>query len=273
MTTKYEELANILMDELEIKELHSNILVGSTLNVKWEDVVTPDFICWGVLNPSGGNNVELNAGAMVTTENVTLAIALPNNTKDEFNQALDSFMDAIQDLVKTTHEINGSYYVLVNNGSSSTEFMTIRGGNQIGIMMLNLSLIGGDGLLNAKDVTISIQAKSQVGQANSTHTFKGFYNYIFQKQKQFDSMVLKSNTTQQNYVNSIQRTLTIDYYKLHNDTLHQLLESDTETFVITLNDGETNLLNGVEMHLSSLTQNGIIGNYINMRVSFVDGVA
>lgn len=271
--TKYEELANILMDKLEEKGLHSNIQVGSTINVKWDEVVTPDFVCWGVLNASGGSNVELNNGALVTTESITLAIALPNETYQQYSAALEKFSSAISDIVKVTHEINGNYYIIVDNGKTGVDFLTIRGGKQIGVMSQSLSVVGGDGLLNVKDVTISIQAKSQVGQANSTHTFKGFYNYIFQKQKQFDSMVLKSNTTQQNYVNSIQRTLTIDYYKLHNDTLHQLLESDTETFLITLNDGETNLLNGVEMHLSSLTQNGIIGNYINMRVSFVDGVA
>ena len=271
MTTKYEELANILMDELETKGLHSNIEVGSTLNVRWEDVVTPEFVCWGVLNPSGGNNVELNAGAMVTTENVTLAIALPNNTKDEYNQALDSFMDAIQDLVKTTHEINGSYYVLVNNGNSSVEFMTIRGGNQIGIQMLNLALIGGDGLLNVKDVTITIKASSEAANVTA-HQMKGFYNYVVGKQKQFDSMVLKSTTEQQNYVSSIQKTLTIDYYKLHNDTLHQLLESDTDTFTISLNDGNNAIFTNKEMHLSSWTQNGVIGNYVNCRVTFIDGV-
>lgn len=269
---KYEELANILMDKLEEKELHSNIIVGSTINVKWDDIVTPEFVCFGVINPSGGGNVELNNGALVTTENITLAIALPNEDYKKYSEAWEKFSNAINDIVRVEHEINGDYYIIVNNGKSGTDFLTIRGGNQIAVMSQSLSLVGGDGLLNTKNVTISITAKSQVGQENSTHLFKGFYNYIFQKQKQFDSIVKQSQLTQENYANSLQKTLTIDYYKFSNNTLHRLLESDTETFIISLNDGDTTLLNNVEMHLTSLTQNGVIGNYINMRVSFIDGV-
>ena len=270
--TKYEQLADILMDKLEEKELHANVLVGSTFGVKWDEIVTPDYGCWGVLNPSGGSNIELNNGALIQSENITLAIAIPNDDYKTYSMALDKFSIAISDIVKEYQEIDNTYYQVVDNGRTGTAFLTIKGGREIAIITQSLNIAGGDDLLNVKDVTITIKEVDTSGTIGEAQTFSGFFNYIFQKQKNFDSVIKKNTPTQQNMVQSLQKTLTIDYYKFKNNNLHRALESDTSTFKITLNDGDTILLNDVEMHLSGLTQNGVIGNYLTMRVSFIDGV-
>lgn len=269
---KYDELANIIMDAFSNCDLTSNVRVGSTLNVKWDEVVTDEFVCFGVLNPSGASDVRLSDGILAKGETLSLAIALPNNETHngipEYAEALSKFEVAIGNLCKEAHEVNGEEVIIANNGRTSTEFITIKGGKEIGVLSQSLTIAYNSILLNTMNATITLKAHSN----NKTYEFRGWYNYIIGKQKTFDSTPIKATPQQKNFENSISKTLTIDYYKIKEEELHTLLESDNEIFTITLNDGNNNVLNELDMNISNYTQNGVMGGFINCKVTFIDGV-
>ena len=281
MNNKYEELAQALLDKFLETNLTTNILVGSTDLVKWEDVIQDSESVYGVLNPAGTNSSKLNdshiennqvveSAKIIENEYFSLAMALPNNTKDDFSDALAKVNDAIINLISKPLEINGVKYIVSDNGRTSTNFLTIRGGNEIGVITQSLLLTKFDDLLAAGLTLVKITPNLS-GQIE--RVFTGIFHYTYSWQKTFDSNVLGSTEMQKNFVQSLQETLVLDFNKIANDGLHSLFATNkTITYNITVFDGEDTLINNLEMHITSYVQDGITGGFITCKATFVSGV-
>lgn len=273
MINTYEELANIIMDAFTNENLESNIIVGTTFNIKWEDVVTSDNVVYGVLLPMGGASIKVEKG-LLKTENFSLALALPDNVPNQYFNALESVKNAIKNFIVVPHEIAGDTYIFGDNGLQAIDFRVVKG-KHIGVVTQNLiSQVAGN-MLDVSDAIVKIVAyDSENPNSDDDGNFLfGMYHYTFGKVKNFDPIDLKKEEIQKLSYRSKSLTLTLDYYKIKENVLHKLLLADNKPYyLISVNDGEDDLLEDYPMYLTGYTQDGIVGGYTNVKVTFSSGV-
>lgn len=263
---KYEQLADHIMTAFTNENLNSNIIVGSTDTLDWNDIIIESNIIYGVLTAAGGSNTKIKDGKL-ESEMLSLSLALPNNTSSDYSEALSSCDTALSNLLSNYVVIDNENAILNMNGKSSTMFLNVKGGKQIGVINISLVLTTSTGILSADDVLVKITPNGGTEQE-----LLGVYNYAFKKQKTFDSANQQSQLEQKNFVLGLQISLTLNYYKISSNTLHQTLATSDNTFTVTFSDGEGNLIASKVMYLSSYTQNGIVGGYVNCEAQFIGGV-
>jgi hypothetical protein len=262
LKNNYEELAQVLMDYFNAQDLSTNISVGSTDNIKWEEVVAVgNFTCYGVLNFSGSETPKIS-DALLKNEYISLSLALPNNEKDEFSNALEKAKNGLIGLFETPIEIAGNTYYISDNGMSTTDFRVIEG-NQLGIVTQYLLVQSSEDLLSTAGAIITIKDST-----NKTHTFAGAYHHTFSYQKSYDGFSVSAVKDAQTFFNSLQKVLIVDYYKMPENELHRLLLDDSQVFSVSVYDGDQYLLQNVSMEVSSYTQDGVVGGFYNCKVSF-----
>ena len=273
MINTYDELAKIIMDAFTNENLNSNITVGSTNNIKWQDVVTDENVVYGVLLPSGGTSVKVENG-LLRTESLVLTLALPDNVKDQYFIALEKVKTAIKNFIVVPHEIAGDTYVFGDNGLQALDFRAVNG-KRVGIISQNLiSQIAGN-MLDVSDAIVKIVASDDDSEPTSDDTtgfLFGMYHYTFGKIKNFDPVPIKKDDMEKSAYRSQSISLEVDYYKIKENALHKLLLADKPYFYITVYDGEDNLLENFPMHITNYTQDGIVGGYTNVKVTFGSGV-
>lgn len=273
MINTYDELAKIIMDAFTNENLNSNITVGSTNNIKWQDVVTDENVVYGVLLPSGGTSVKVENG-LLRTESLVLTLALPDNVKDQYFIALEKVKTAIKNFIVVPHEIAGDTYVFGDNGLQALDFRAVNG-KRVGIISQNLiSQIAGN-MLDVSDAIVKIVASDDDSEPTSDDTtgfLFGMYHYTFGKIKNFDPVPIKKDDMEKSAYRSQSISLAVDYYKIKENALHKLLLADKPYFYITVYDGEDNLLENFPMHITNYTQDGIVGGYTNVKVTFGSGV-
>ena len=273
MINTYDELAKIIMDAFTNENLNSNIIVGSTNNIKWQDVVTDENVVYGVLLPSGGTSVKVENG-LLRTESLVLTLALPDNVKDQYFIALEKVKTAIKNFIVVPHEIAGDTYVFGDNGLQALDFRAVNG-KRVGIISQNLiSQIAGN-MLDVSDAIVKIVASDDDSEPTSDDTtgfLFGMYHYTFGKIKNFDPVPIKKDDMEKSAYRSQSISLAVDYYKIKENALHKLLLADKPYFYITVYDGEDNLLENFPMHITNYTQDGIVGGYTNVKVTFGSGV-
>lgn len=273
MINTYDELAKIIMDAFTNEGLTSNITVGTTSIIKWQDVVTDENVVYGVLLPAGGTSVKVQNG-LLRTESLSLALALPDNVKDQYFITLEKVKTAIKNFIVVPHEITGDVYVFGDNGLQANDFRVVNG-KHIGIITQNLiSQIAGN-MLDVSDAIIKIVASdddSEPTDDDTTGFLFGMYHYTFGKIKNFDPVPIKKDDMEKSAYRSQSISLVVDYYKIKENALHKLLLADKPYFYITVYDGEDNLLENFPMHITNYTQDGIVGGYTNVKVTFGSGV-
>ncbi len=273
MINTYDELANIIMDAFTNEGLTSNIIVGTTANIKWQDVVTDENVVYGVLLPSGGTSVKVEKG-LLRTESLSLSLALPDNVKDQYFIALEKVKNAIKNFIVVPHEIAGDTYIFGDNGLQALDFRAVNG-KRVGIISQNLvSQVAGN-MLDVSDAIIKIVASdddSEPTNDDTTGYLFGMYHYTFGKIKNYDPVDIKKDDIQKSTYRSKSISLVVDYYKIKENVLHKLLLTDKPYFYITVYDGEDYLLEDFPMHITNYTQDGIVGGYTNIKVTFGSGV-
>ena len=273
MINTYEELANIIMDAFTNENLESNIIVGTTFNIKWEDVIENDNMVYGVLLPMGGASIKVEKG-LLKTENFSLALALPDNVANQYFNALESVKNAIKNFILVPHEIAGDTYIFGDNGLQANDFRVIRG-KHIGVVTQNLiSQVAGN-MLDVSNAIIKIVASDSANPTSEddANFLFGMYHYTFGKVKNFDPVDLKSEEIQKLAYRSKSLSVTLDYYKIKENALHKLLLADNKPYyLISIYDGEDDLLEDYPMYLTGYTQDGIVGGYTNVKVTFSSGV-
>jgi len=243
--TNYKKLAELIEQTLINQEIQARIEVGSTDNIKWEEIITDSTMVYGVLTMRGGNSVKISDGA-IAYEYLNLTLALPNNEKNDYAIAAEKVGDAMEILCANAQEIDAKPVIIADNGRTSTDFRIIKGANRVGIFTQSLQVATADELLDAADTTITIT----VGETE--YAFKGVFNYS------------------QNTFKSISKVVTIDYYKLNEDTLHLLLETDILKVHIKINDGADVI--DLDMGIKEVLDTGVRGQYITCRATFISGV-
>lgn len=277
MINVYEELVNILMDAFTNQNLESNITVGTTDNLKWEDIIQDENTIYGVLNPTGGSNIKVDNG-LLKTEVYSLALALPNNVKDQYFNALEGVKNAIKQFIQVPHEIAGDTYLFGDNGLQTNDFRVVRG-KHIGVVTQNLVSSVAGNMLEVTNAIVSIvpsdytePTEEDDEEDETSHYLFGMYHYTASKTKNFDPIDLKKDDLQKSAYRSYSFSLVLDYYKIKENALHKLLLSDKPYFFVTLYDGEDTVINGAKMYLSGYTQDGIVGGYTNVKVTLISGV-
>ena len=263
--TNYKKIAELIETTLINCDIQAHIEVGSTDTIKWEDVITDSSIVFGVLTMAGGNSVKVSDGA-ITYEYLNLNLALPNNEKNDYAIAAEKVGDAMEIICANAQNIDNKPVIIADNGRTSTDFRIIKGANRVGIFTQSLQVATADELLDAADTTITIT----VGE--SEYDFKGVFNYSISKIREYDTNIIKGSIYSQNTFKSIQKIVTIDYYKLNDDTLHQLLETDLLKAHITINDGADTDVIDLDMGIKEVLDTGVRGQYITARVTFISGV-
>lgn len=273
MINTYEELANIIMDAFTNQNLESNIIVGTTFNIKWEDVIENDNMVYGVLLPMGGTSIKVERG-LLKTENFSLALALPDNVPNQYFNALESVKNAIKSFIVVPHEIAGDTYIFGDTGLQANDFRVVRG-KHIGVVTQNLiSQVAGN-MLDVSNAIIKIVASDSDNPTSEDegNFLFGMYHYTFGKVKNFDPIDLKSEEIQKLAYRSQAFSVTLDYYKIKENVLHKLLLADNKPYyLISINDGEDDLLEDYPMYITGYTQDGIVGGYTNVKVTFSSGV-
>lgn len=263
---KYEELAQVLMDAFTNQEIESNIFVGSTDTLNWSEIVVKNTAIYGVLTMAGGQHVKVEDGKL-EHEYITLALALPNNTKTDYSSALEKINIALSNLVENNITLDSEPALFSVNGSTSTVFLNVKGGNQIGVLSIGLQISTSSSLLAASECSVTITPSGGTAQS-----LKGLFRYVYSKEKTFDSETIQSSTTQKNLVRSVQKSLTIDFRKIATNTLHQALATSDNPVTVTFNDGQDTLINGLNMHIAKYVQEGVSGGFVAVTITFIDGV-
>lgn len=276
MINVYEELVNILMDAFTNQNLESNIIVGTTDKLKWEDIIQDENTIYGVLNPTGGSSIKVDNG-LLKTEIYSLALALPNNVKDQYFNALEGVKNAIKQFIQVPHEIAGDTYLFGDNGLQTNDFRVVRG-KHIGVVTQNLVSSVAGNMLEVANAIVSIvpsdytEPSEDDEEDETSHYLFGMYHYTFNKTKNFDPIDLKKEDLQKSAYRSKSFSLVLDYYKIKENALHKLLLADKPFFYVTVFDGEDNLLENFPMYLTGYTQDGIVGGYTNVKVTLGSGV-
>ena len=262
---KYTELANLLMGKFEDAGLTTNIVVGSTDTIDWNDFVSEKYVVTGVLGMAGGNNTKLS-GSVIKNENFTLALALPNNTTNDFASTLAVVRDVITAMVNAPVSIKNIDYTLVDNGTTSTQFgIRIKGGNELGVVYENFMLVVAPNLLEAAGATITFSYYDEDDEAVEAEMV-GDYHYSFVKQKLYDGEFTNTGELQKNLYKGKSLSLVIEYYKIKSNSLHQALETE-DSFVVTIDDGNNVVLDEQEMEITSYTEDVVRGGYVNCKVT------
>ena len=261
--TNYKKLAELIEQTLINQEIQARIEVGSTDNIKWEEIITDSTMVYGVLTMRGGNSVKISDGA-IAYEYLNLTLALPNNEKNDYAIAAEKVGDAMEILCANAQEIDAKPVIIADNGRTSTDFRIIKGANRVGIFTQSLQVATADELLDAADTTITIT----VGETE--YAFKGVFNYSISKIREYDTNIIKGSIYSQNTFKSISKVVTIDYYKLNEDTLHLLLETDILKVHIKINDGADVI--DLDMGIKEVLDTGVRGQYITCRATFISGV-
>lgn len=265
---KYQQIAKKIEDALIEQGVQAQIRVGSTDLVNWNDIVTPDFVIFGVLNVTGGNT-ELVNGATIMTNFLSLALALPNSNSTDYSSALVAVDNAILSLQNASNQnqftIDNMVSYLANQGRTGTSFLTIKGGKEIGVLTQQLIFSQYENLLLASDAVITIKPSS----GNTAYELKGVYTHTFDRTKIIDSLIAQNQEEQLNLVQSKVYTLTIGFNKIADNTLHQLLLADDDYFVINLNDGQDQVFTDKNFILQKYTQTGTQGSFINCQANFI----
>lgn len=273
MINTYDELAKIIMDAFTNEGLTSDITVGTTSIIKWQDVVTDENVVYGVLLPAGGTSVKVENG-LLRTESLSLSLALPDNVKNQYFIALEKVKNAIKNFIIVPHEIVGDTYVFGDNGLQANDFRVVNG-KHIGIITQNLvSQVAGN-MLDVSDAIIKIVASDDDSEPTSDDTtgfLFGTYHYTFGKIKNFDPVPIKKDDMEKSAYRSQSISLVVDYYKIKENALHKLLLADKPYFYISVYDGEDYLLEDFPMHITNYTQDGVVGGYTNVKVTFGSGV-
>ncbi len=261
---KYTELASLLMGKFEDAGLTTNIVVGSTDTIDWNDFVSEKYVVTGVLGMAGGNNTKLS-GSVIKNENFTLALALPNNTTNDFASTLAIVRDVITAMVNAPVSIKNIDYTLVDNGTTSTQFgIRIKGGNELGVVYENFMLVVAPNLLEAAGATITFNYYEDDEAVEAEMV--GDYHYSFVKQKLYDSEFTNTSELQKNLYRGKSLSLVIEYYKIKSNLLHQALETQ-DSFVVTIDDGNNVVLDEQEMEITSYTEDVVRGGYVNCKVT------
>lgn len=261
---KYTELANLLMGKFEDAGLTTNIVVGSTDTIDWNDFVSEKYVVTGVLGMAGGNNTKLS-GSVIKNENFTLALALPNNTTNDFASTLAVIRDVITAMVNAPVSIKNIDYTLVDNGTTSTQFgIRIKGGNELGVVYENFMLVVAPNLLESAGATITFNYYEDDEPVEAEMV--GDYHYSFVKQKLYDSEFTNTVELQKNLYKGKSLSLVIEYYKIKSNSLHQALETE-DSFVVTIDDGNNVVLDEQEMEITSYTEDVVRGGYVNCKVT------
>lgn len=269
---KYDALAQHIEDLLRNNEMEANVIVGSTDLVDWNTQVNDSDVIYGVLQLVGGRT-ETVSDATYQEENFSIAFALPNNERTDFANALgvlDSTFSALNDTDVTLY---GDACKIFNGGRNNANYLTIRGGKQIGVVVCNITLLTITELLATSDATITIQTDSM----SEAETLKGLINYNFSKVVTFDGVVNQSTTTQLNFKKSVSKTISISFRKFKSDTLHNALV-DADTLTISILDGSTDdedsaitIYSGT-MNVQSYSQNAVAGSFVVASLNLIDGV-
>lgn len=263
--TNYKKLAEIIEATLINCDIQARVEVGSTDTIKWEEIITDGTTVFGVLTMAGGNSVKVSDGA-IAYEYLNLNLALPNNEQNDYAIAAQKVGDAMEILCANAIEVDGKPVIIADNGRTSTDFRIIRGANRVGIFTQSLQVATADELLDAADTTITIT----VGETE--YDFKGVFNYNISKIREYDTNLVKGSNYSQNTFKSIQKVVTIDYYKFDSDTLHQLLETDIIKAHVSINDGADTDVIDLDMGIKEVLNTGVRGQYITARVTFISGV-
>jgi len=263
---KYKEIANVLMDLFEAQNLNTRIIVGSTDNIRWEDVISDDSTVFGVLMTSGGNTTKVE-NALFETEYISLCLALPNNAPDSYSNALAKTKEAIANFIKTPVEVEDITLFFGDNGLQTNDFRVVKG-KQIGVITQNLVCASAGNMLEVAGAIVEIKNTTD----STAEKLFGFYKYNFNRIKTYAPIDIEGNDTQANMFRSKSISLVLDYYKFKSNQLHNKLVNDSSYFYVSLYDGENYLLQNKKMYLSHYTQEGVKGGYTNCQATFIDGV-
>lgn len=263
---KYEEIAQALMDTFGNLELNTRIVVGSTDNIRWEDVIDDNATVFGVLMPSGGTTTKVE-NALMETEYISLFLALPNDAPNSYSDALEKVKSAIANFIRTPVEVENIYYYFGDNGLQANDFRTVRG-KQIGVITQNLVCASAGDMLEVAGAIVEIKNATD----STAERLFGFYKYNLNKIKNYDPIDVSGTDEQQNFFRSKSTSLVLDYYKFKSNTLHNKIANDSPYFTISLYDGENYIIQNKKMYLSRYTQEGVKGGYTNCQATFIDGV-
>lgn len=303
---KYEEIANALEDAFNAQELQTRIIVGTTDNIKWEDVVTDDTTTFCVLLPTGGNTVKTNAG-LLQTEFLSLYMALPNDQPQQYTETLSKVCSAISSFIQAPLEVGTETYLFNDNGLAQNDFRVVKG-HHIGVVTQSIVVGTAGNLLDVAGAVVTFYqptASSNAGSGSSSSgssssegegennggssddsnigdntsigtsgtTLLGLYHYTYGRVKNYDPNDIHGSTLQQNAFRSEAYSLVVEYYKIKENTLHRLLSHLNDNYLeVTVYDGDEQLCYKQKMNLTSYTQDGVIGGYTNVKVTFVTGV-
>ncbi len=250
---KYEyiaqDISTVLGNNYDIKYYDNN-------PTKWADILKDDMI-HGVLEVTGGQTTNAS-GIFIKVENLSIAMALPIEL-DKFSEAIQNIDDKIKEIHHKNIELNSEFIQISYVQTSNAQKITVSG-TDYAMINVYLAITVYDKVILATDSSISID----------NTLLKGIINFSFKTNQTADGVVLGLDSPiQQNFINGIQVSLTIDLLFVSGDDLHlRLMKEATEK-----NEYEISYFNGfltrtMKLYLAQLLEAGQIGDVMKGQLIF-----
>lgn len=252
MMNKYEYLANLFSERLggnfDVKYYENS-------EAKWEDIVKDDMIHGNML-VSGGVTTRA-AGSTIETQQLSITFVIPI-ALDVFSEAVQTIEDVLKDMYGPIGEHSGSILAYSYNYRSDASKIVVNGVDYATVTAYG-TLVCYDNAVLATEVKIKLNGE----------VLNGIISAVYSNLHSTDGVVYGRKPMQENYLNGISATLTVDLIFRKNDTLHLDLMSNIDTnkmYTVEYYNGIVTRTYG--MMIVKMDENSIFGDVIKGQIIF-----